>query len=912
MTKKLILIDGHALVHRAFHALPPTLSSPTGVLTNAVYGFTAVLIKAIKDIKPDYMVATFDLAGPTFRHEEFADYKAHREKAPDELHEQVPLVKEVLKAFGIPIFEKAGFEADDVIGSVCEKTRKIKDLQTIIATGDMDTLQLVQDDKVVVLTLRKGVTDTVTYNEEEVKKRYGLKPEQMVDYKGLKGDPSDNIPGVPGVGEKTASALIQTFGTLENLYERISKKDKAKIKPPLSEKLVQRLMENKDLALFSKKLSTIIKDVNIDFKIEDAEWRKKMKKEEVARVFQSLGFYSLLKRMSEIDGSASLATGSSVPLAPRIAGSVQTSFLPPPATGPKVKELKTHKEIADLLAKLTKQKDFALDVAEDGISFSIEHSESFSVSFEYFSKNKELGSDLKAILENPKINKSGHDFKLISKYFLDKGIHLEGVSFDSKIAAYLTNSDMRDYSLDKIYFTESKQNMDPDPKKRPGFVLELRDKLVAKLKYSDTLWVFEKIELPLAIVLAEMELSGIKIDLNAISKLSKATVKELGSLENKIHKLAGREFNINSPQQMTTVLFEHLKITLPAQAGGKLKKTGKGAISTAAPELEKLSGAHPIIDLILKYRELQKLKTTYIDPFPALVNKSGRICTTYNQTGTTTGRLSSEEPNLQNIPIRTDIGQEFRKVFVASKGYKLVSFDYSQLELRIAAHISKDKKMTEAFKRGEDIHTRTAAEIFGVDADKITANMRRQAKVLNFGILYGMGVVGFQRASGVDRTKAREFIDRYMREFSGIARYMQEMKDKVRRDGYVTTIFGRRRQLPEAFSGMPQLVSQAERMAINMPIQGTEADFLKMSMIKIHDLIHKEKAEEKVKLLLNVHDELLFEVKDELIGDWAIKIKKIMENIHKLDVPLTVDAKYGMNWAELEDVQGAKNGTFKT
>ena len=895
MTKKLILIDGHALVHRAFHALPQTLASPTGILTNAVYGFTAVLIKAIKDIKPDYIVATFDLAGPTFRHEEFADYKAHREKAPEGLHEQVPRVKEVLTAFGIPIFEKAGFEADDVIGSIAEKTRKIKDLQTIIATGDLDTLQLVQDDKVVVLTLRKGVTDTVLYNEDEVRKRYGLEPEQVVDYKGLKGDPSDNIPGVPGVGEKTASALIQTFGDLESLYKKISnfqfpisKKDKAKIKPPLSERLIQKLIENKDMAFFSKKLSTIIKDVDIDFKLQDAEWRKKMKKEEVARIFQEMGFFSLLKRVSEIDGSTPLATDT-------MAG-VQTSFLPPIIAGPKAKELKTDKDIADLLAKIEKQKDFALDVAENSVSFALESKECFSVSFEYFLKNTALRLGLKAVLENPKINKIGHDFKVISKYLLGRGIHIEGISFDSKIAMYLLNSDLRDYSLDRIYFVETKQNMDSDPKKRPGLVLELKNKLIAKLRHNDTLWVFEKIELPLSIVLAEMELGGIKIDLNAITKLGKTTVKELDKLEKKIHKLAGKEFNIKSPQQMSAILFEHLKIT------GKLKKTGKGAISTAAPELEKLSGEHPIIDLILKYRELQKLKTTYIEPFPALVSGNGRLCTTFNQTGTTTGRLSSEEPNLQNIPIRTEIGQEFRKVFIASPGYELVSFDYSQLELRIAAHISKDKKMSEAFKGGEDIHTRTAAEIFGVQAGEVTANMRREAKVLNFGILYGMGVMGFQRASGVDRAKAKEFIDRYMREFSGVAKYMQEMKDKVRRDGYVTTIFGRRRSLPEVFSGMPQLISQAERMAINMPIQGTAADLIKLSMIQIHDLIHAEKAEKNTKLLLQVHDELLFEVKDELIKEWAGKIRDIMENIHKLDVPLIVDAKYGMNWAEMKGI----------
>ncbi|KKR02654.1 MAG: polymerase protein [Candidatus Yanofskybacteria bacterium GW2011_GWA1_39_13] len=893
--KKLILIDGHALVHRAFHALPQTLASPTGVLTNAVYGFTAVLIKAIKDIKPDYIVATFDLAGPTFRHEEFADYKAHREKAPDGLHEQVPMVKEVLTAFGIPIFEKAGFEADDVIGSVCEKTRKIADLQTIIATGDLDTLQLVEDDKVVVLTLRKGVTDTVLYNEDEVRNRYGLEPEQMIDYKGLKGDPSDNIPGVPGVGEKTASSLIQTFGSLDNLYEKISDiqlpmsaKDKAKIKKPLSEKLIQKLIENKDLALFSRKLSTIIRDVDIDFKLEEAEWRKTMKKDEIARIFQGMGFYSLLKRVSEIDGSTPIITEGTA--------REQASFLPPVATGPKAKELKKNKDISDLLDMLVKQKDFAFDITEDSINFSINPEECVSVLFEYLTKNKDLFSKLKVILEDSKINKTGHDFKVISKILLGKGIHIEGVSFDSKIATYLLNSDIKDYSLDKIYFTELKKDMGSDPKMRPVFIVELKEKLIAKLKYNDVLWVFEKIELPLSIVLAEMELSGIKIDSKAITQLEKTTAKELGKLEKKIHELAGKEFNINSPQQMSAVLFEHLKIA------GKHKKTSKGAISTAAPELEKLSGSHPIIDFILKYRELQKLKTTYIEPFPALINKSGRICTTYNQTGTTTGRLSSEEPNLQNIPIRTEIGQEFRKVFIASSGCKLVSFDYSQLDLRVAAHISKDKKMMEAFKRGEDIHTRTAAEIFGIEADKVTANMRRDAKTLNFGILYGMGIIGFQRASGVDRAKAKEFIDRYLHEFSGIARYMQEMRDKVHRDGYVTTIFGRRRQLPEAFSGMPQLISQAERMAINMPVQGTSADLIKLAMIKIHELIHKDKVEEKVKLLLNVHDELLFEVENSVIDEWVVKIKQVMENIHKFDVPLTVDAKYGINWSEMERI----------
>ncbi len=892
MTKKLVLIDGHALVHRAFHALPQTLSSPTGFLTNAVYGFTSVLIKIIKDIKPDYIVATFDLAGPTFRHEEFADYKAHREKAPDGLHEQVPRVKEVLSAFGIPIFEKAGFEADDVIGSVCEKTRKINGLQTIIATGDLDTLQLVEDDKVVVLTLRKGVTDTILYGEKEVKERYGLKPSQLVDFKGLKGDPSDNIPGVFGIGEKTASMLIQKFGDLEKLYQSIEKKEssKKKTKDSLPDKLIQKLLENKDMAFFSRKLSTIIKNVDIDFNIKNAEWKNGIQKEKIARVFQEMGFSSLIKRLSEIDDTVTISSNFS---------GEQTSLLSIVDDASISKEPLSEKEMISFLEKLSGQKSFALAVKNNWISFALEDKDFAWFSLDRLSKNKVAHLKLKGILENEKINKSSHNLKIVSKNLLKLGIHIEGLEFDSMLATYLVNSELKDYSLDKAYFLETKQNIEPDAKKAPIFVLELKEKLIPKLKYSDTLWVFEKIDVPLTIVLAEMELAGVRTDLDAIARLSKITVKELSKLEKKIYELAGKEFNINSPKQMSEILFEDLKITLPAQVGGKLKKTGKGAISTAASELEKLSEEHPIIDFILKYRELQKLNTTYIEPFPSLVNKEGRICTTFNQTGTTTGRISSEDPNLQNIPIRTEIGQEFRKVFIASLGYELVSFDYSQLDLRVASHISGDKKMGEAFRREEDIHNRTAVEVFGVEADSVTPEMRRQAKVLNFGILYGMGVIGFQRASGVDRTKAKEFINKYMQEFSGIARYMQEMREKVRKDGYVTTIFGRRRQLPEIFSGMPQLINQAERMAINMPVQGTGADLLKMAMNKIHDLIHKEKAENDVKMLLNIHDELLFEIKKDKVSFWIVEIKQIMENIHKLSVPLIVDVRHGLNWQEM-------------
>ncbi len=875
--KKLILIDGHALVHRAFHALPPSMSSPNGIPTNAVYGFVSVLLKTIKDLRPDYIVATFDLAGPTFRHEEFAEYKAHREKAPDDLYVQVPLVKEILGAFGIPVYEKEGFEADDLIGSIAEITKKHKNIQTIIATGDLDTLQLVEGDKVVVLTLKKGVTDTILYTQKEVEKRYGLEPGQMVDFKGLKGDPSDNIPGVPGVGDKTASVLIQKFGNIENLYSEIEsykKNPKKKPKAPLTPKMIEKLSEHKDMALFSKKLATIIRDVPIQFDVADAEWRKGMKKDELGKMLQDLGIYSLLKRINELDGQEM----------------EQPTLLTSSADSIKVNILNKKKEIGELFDRIKTDGSFAFDISDSVVVLAFDGNKTFVVDLETV-KDK-----LRPVFEDEKIKKTGHDLKELSKTLLGKGIHVLGLDFDTKLAAYLINSDIKDYDLNRIYFVEFNKNIDPDPLKRPVYAIELKKFQWEKLKSLDLLWVFEKIEVPLAPILAEMEINGVKIDQKAIKKLSQKISGEIAGLEKEIYRHAGEEFNINSPQQLSAILFEKLLIK------GKVRKTGKGAISTAAAELEKLSGEHPIVDLILKYRELQKLNTTYIEPFPGFVEKDGRLRTTLNQTGTTTGRLASQNPNLQNIPIRTKLGQEFRKAFIAENGYDLVSFDYSQLELRIAAHISGDKKMTEAFKKGEDIHTRTAAEIFGVPPEKVTAHMRREAKVFNFGLLYGMGIMGLQRAAKISREQARDFTERYMAEFSGIARYMQAMRDAVHADRYVKTIFGRRRQFREIGSQVIELVRQAERMAINMPIQGTAADLLKLAMIKISGLIHDENKDKDVKMLLQVHDELLFEIKKEVVGEWAPKIKGIMENIWKLNVPLTVDVQYGTNWSQMRPI----------
>lgn len=706
--EKLVLIDGNALVHRAFHALPPTLVSSKGVLTNAVFGFSSILLKIIKDIQPEHIVATFDLAGPTFRHEQFDQYKAKRVKAPQELYDQIPLVKRIVEALGIPIFEKQGYEADDVIGTLATQAKNEKNLQVIIATGDMDTLQLVDDDKVVVFTMRKGFNDTMIYDEKAVMERYGLKPSQLVDYRGLKGDPSDNIPGVPGVGEKTATKLIQEFGTLEKVFE--------------SKDLPAKIADHKDAAFFSKQLSQIVCDLDIDFSLARATWRNHVDLPKLEQLFNEFGFKSLVKRLQSID------------------------------LGPQ-------------------------------------------------------GSLLEE--ETPR--------ETLEKQFTDQG---------------------------------NKE-------------------------------VYETIEKPLIPVLADMQKWGIKIDVPMLAELLKKTNTELSKLESKIYKLAGEEFNINSPGQLGTIIYDKLGL------GEKIKKTKGGARSTAAPELEKLSEENPIIDLVLQYRELQKLKNTYIEPFPSLVAPDGRIHTTYDQAGAATGRLSSRDPNLQNIPIRTELGQEFRKAFISENGFELVSLDYSQIELRIIAHIAKDEKMIAAFRDGEDIHTRTA-ELIGIT--------RREAKALNFGIIYGMGTMGFVRATGLDRTKARAFIDAYLKEFSGVAAYMERTKQEAHDRGYVETLFGRRRAIPELHSGMPQVQAAGERMAINMPIQGTAADLIKLAMVKIYDEI---KGNDDVRMLLQVHDELVFEIKKDLVASTAPKLQKIMETVYKFDVPIVVDVKAGPNWADM-------------
>ncbi len=869
--RTLILIDSNALVHRAFHALPPTLTAPDGRLSNAVYGFTSVLLKMLADLQPDYIAATFDLPGPTFRHTEYEEYKATRQKAPDELYAQIPMVKEMLAAFGIPVFEQAGYEADDVIGTISEQMSSQPDLQTIIVTGDLDTLQLIHDRRVVVSTLRKGMSDTVAYDEDAVRSRYGFAPEQIADFKGLKGDPSDNIPGVKGIGEKTAATLIATFGTLEKVLDAATREKPPK---PLTERLAQKIREGRDIALFSKKLATIIRSVPVRFALEDADWHAKASSSAVEQVCNSFGFYSLVKRVRAVLNTAvSHAAAQTLDL----------------------------DDTRDSLAGTTTEVKYLTEIPASGVVAMYPTMENGALTSVLVTPDGEKVFTLR--LPTPEMMTElfvryptvvGYDLKRLLKMLPDITAVHRTLLTDVMVGAWLCAPDQRDYALERIYYDFIGQILPQEPAAITRALWRLAGPVDGKLASLGMANIFHDIEMPLIPVLAAMEHRGIRIDARTIDDLLELTAREVNTLETKIWKLADGEFNINSPSQLAEVLFTKLAIR------GRVRRTSGGAPSTAAPELEKLRDEHPIIDLVLQYRELTKLKTTYVEPFPLLIATDGRIHTTYNQTGTATGRLSSSDPNLQNIPTRTDLGQQFRAAFIADPAWKLVSLDYSQLELRLVAHIAHDHMMIEAFRAGEDIHTRTASEVLGIAPVQVTKDMRRQAKVLNFGMIYGMGVLGFARAAGVGRDQAKRFMDEYFSRFAGVARYMERTKQQAYDQGYVATLLGRRRSVPDITSRIPQLAAAAERMAINHPIQGTGADLVKLAMIAVQHHLEKQELTDVARQLLQVHDELVLEVRADRAVAVAQAVRKVMEQVYQLDVPLVVDVKVGDSWSAME------------
>jgi len=992
----MLVIDGNALIHRSFHALPPTMKTKDGQMTNAVYGFTAVLIKALKEFKPAYAVLTLDKKAPTFRHEEYKEYKAHRVKQPDELYEQISLVKNVAGVFNIPIYEKEGFEADDLIGTIADKTDGR--IEKIIVTGDMDTLQLVND-HTKVYTMSRGLADSVIYDREAVIGRYGLAPEQMTDYKGLRGDPSDNIPGVRGIGEKTAGELLKEFGTIEKLYESVEEQAKSPVpagrlekpkvknesqKSKIKERILELLTKGKDEAFLSKRLATIRRDAPIEFDPEKARFGS-FDQTELVQLFSELEFKSLLPRIKEIANDRLRTLPAGQQSQNGNAGEKQEARQDKFERNKRLFSyvlVDDEKKFASFLAKLKKQKAFAVDTETTGfdplasellgVSFSWKEGEAHYVRiadkdtkiqkslFDNIHKEKdgekEAGNHswlekLKPILEDEKIKKAGHNIKFDLRVLRNNGIDVRGLDFDTMLAAYLLNPGSRQHNLDAVAFAEfgfekiSKDDLLGKGREKIGFAEvpaeklslyscedadftnRLAKRLLAELKKLKIERLFREIEMPLVPVLAEMEDNGIRIDAGFLGRLKKEVDGKIKKLEAKIQKLAGAVFNVNSTQQLRAVLFEKLEISAKDVAKNK---TG---FSTAAEELEKLKDAHPIIRPILEYRELAKLSSTYIDALPALINpKTGRLHTSYNQAVTATGRLSSTEPNLQNIPVRTELGREIRKAFTAEPGHKLLSLDYSQIELRLAAHMSGDKKMIRAFRDKADIHAATAAEINGVPLAEVTPAMRREAKAINFGILYGQGPHGLSQTADIPYEQARKFIEKYFETFSGVKKFIDQAIAQAHDKGRAETLFGRRRYLPEINSSVMQVRKAAERMAVNTPLQGTAADMIKKAMIEIArqpalkpaSCLHpspdsfssptpspsserggkmRPGQDGGIMMLLQVHDELLFEVPENEVGLWAEEIGRIMENVIKLDVPIIVDARAGDNWGELKDLK---------
>ena len=780
-SKKLILFDAHAIIHRAYHALPEFTTS-AGEPTGALYGLSAMLLKIIGELKPDFMVACFDLPGPTHRHEAYGAYKASRAKIDDNLILQLEHAKDVFTAFGIPIYSHPGFEADDIIGTIVE-TAKGRTLEIIIASGDMDTLQLVDDKRVQVYTLKKGVSDTILYDEKKVIERFGFPPKLIVDYKGLRGDPSDNIAGVRGIGEKTATALIQEFGTIENIYKNLNK-------VKLSGRIKDLLKENEEGALFSKTLATIRTDAPIHF-VLPPEWAKNLELNKLLNLFDQLEFRTMGERAKKLLEWPDVARKTNLEAQP-----------------PSKKEVEP------------------------------------------------LDSEVKKLC----------------------------------LALWVVDSNLTNPTLEDVFrFCKTSD------------IEEAKKIIESELDKRKVRKVFEEIEKPIMKVVEEMNERGIRVDKKILKNLSSKYHQEITRLEQEIWKKAGEKFNINSPKILSQILFSKLQL-----AGKHQKKTPTGAFSTKESELEKLRDKHPIISLILEYRELAKLLSTYIDAIPPLLDKNSRLHSTFLQAGTTTGRMSSNNPNLQNIPNKTLLGRAIRHAFVAEAGFKLLSLDYSQIELRIAAILSQDKKLIEIFKSGVDVHAGVAKRVFKVPQESVDKSMRTKAKTINFGILYGMGVNALRANLGVDRKEAQEFYDKYFETFVDLAAYLDKIKTEARRRSYTETLFGRRRYFAGLRSPLSYVRAQTERMVINAPIQGTSADLTKIAMKKIDEHIKSEKHKNEMRLVLQVHDELVYEIKDSLVNEAVIHFKRLMETVlpgkDTLGVPIVVEAQVGDNWGEMQKI----------
>jgi len=856
LTKRLVLLDTHAIIHRSYHALPP-LTNSKGEPTGAVYGVAAFLIKLANDLHPDYLAAAFDLPEPTFRHDAYEGYKAQRPEAPDDLITQFDLSRELVTAFGIPIFEAKGFEADDIIGTLAHQFGDEPGLEVIIASGDLDTLQLVKGEKVKVYTLRKGIQDTVMYDEKGVIDRYGFGPSRVPDYKGLKGDPSDNIIGVKGVGEKGATELIMQYGNLEGIYKELRKEGGA---PEVKKGLRAKMLEGEDDAYFSRELATIRRDAPVNPSLRDLVWTLPV--EEVKKACERFEFRSLISRLPREKSVVSSDVQPSLGSVGMVSGDTLE------LTGTTLSAFRSSASAWHM-------------IAPDGENF-------------FIATERGVWRCVRALA--PRVAEAlggsirGSDTKKFLHAVLEHGGALPEIVWDIRIADWILSPDTKGGEIAECAARVGVRVNDYELYMHAKEIIAAQETALQKAKL---LAIATEMEFPLITVLARMEHTGITIDRRGLADIARTLESELKATEKAIYAHAGKEFNIASPKQLGEILFGELKLGTSI----KMKGTATQEFSTRETELEKIRHEHPIVECVLKYREVAKLLTTYVRTLPDLIAQDGRVHTTYEQTGTATGRLSSRDPNLQNIPSRSEWGLAVKRAFVSDNGYTLLACDYSQIELRIAASLSKDKKMIEIFERGEDFHTATAALVNKISLDKVTPDMRRDAKVVNFGILFGMGSNALAANTGMTRDEAGAYIQAYFAAYAGLARWIEETKTSATKLGYVETIYGRRRYVPAMQSRQFRALREAERIAVNAPIQGSEADIIKRAMLAIH---HAFAERNDVRLLLQVHDELVFELPENQCDELAPQLQKLMESAGELAVPIMVDLKIGHNWADLK------------
>ena len=881
---RLILIDAHSLIYRAFFALPP-MSTSDGRVTNAVYGFTSMLAIVLAS-RPEYAIAAFDLGKPTFRSQEYVEYKAGRRAMPDDLRAQIDMVRDVLESFSIPIYGVEGFEADDVIGTLARIAEERGHAVTIVS-GDLDCLQLVTE-SVEALVPRRGITDTFVYGPDQVRQRYGFEPPQLVDFKALRGDTSDNIPGVPGVGDKTAARLVQDYGTVESLLEKVDELPEGRLKKALK--------ENADRVRLGKRMVTIVREVPIELELEKARWTR-YDYDRARRVFDHLEFRQLLTRFPPPD---------QVPVQPSL------TFEPAPrAAGLQIVE--DPAEAANLLNgsqdvgvfTFTEGSGRGCRVCGLGVS---------TAGRTFYVARPDAMDAVASTLSGRPI--SGHDAKETELALRSLGGGKREWAFSTFLAAYLLGAGSRDPRLEdlareflgmELVSTEqllgtgraarkpsaiAEEEAAEFAARRAEAILNLRPRLEAEMSNLGVDYLFHEIELPLAGVLADMESEGVAIDVPYLKEMQDELGAQLGALESEVEQVAGQKFNLNAPQQLAKVLFEDLRLPV-----GKRTKTG---YSTDADTLEALREKHPIIGLILEHRQLSKLKSTYVDALPQLVDPlSGRVHTSFGQASTATGRLASSNPNLMNIPIRTELGQRIRRAFKAGRpDHIMVSADYSQIELRIAAHLSGDPKLLGAFAAGQDIHTATAAAVFKIPIETVDPNQRRLAKVANFGSIYGQGEYGLSQQLGITGDVAREFLGQYWSTYSRLREYLDDVRKKAREEGFVVSDTGRRRAIPDLRSPNFQLRGAAERMAINFPMQSLAADIIKIAMVRLHREIDADEIEGR--MLLQVHDELLFEVPRSELDQFAEKVPRIMTGAYELETGIEVEMKVGPNWADMK------------